>query len=157
MAEKNNATCSICNKSYYVCMGCGNTRQLQPWKTYCCSPDCYKVFQVVKGFSTGMYAKDEFKSKLNNIDLSNLENFRESVKLVIKDALKEDKPVAKVVKEINPVEVVAETKAAKVEKVEEVKTEKAVEDVAKVEKPEKPENIVKPTVTRKRNYKVDAE
>lgn len=154
MAEKNNATCSICNKSYYVCMGCGNAKQLQPWKTYCCSPDCYKVFQVVKGFSTGMYAKDEFKSKLNNIDLSNLESFRESVKIVIKDALKEDKPVAKIVKEVKPVEVVTETKIAEVEEVKEVKTEKVVEDVVKVEKPE---NIVKTTATRKRNYKVDAE
>lgn len=135
-------------------MGCGNAKQLQPWKTYCCSPDCYKVFQVVKGFSTGMYAKDEFKSKLNNIDLSNLESFRESVKIVIKDALKEDKPVAKIVKEVKPVEVVTETKIAEVEEVKEVKTEKVVEDVVKVEKPE---NIVKTTATRKRNYKVDAE
>ena len=145
MAEKNNATCSICNKPYYVCMGCGNTRQLQPWKTYCCSPDCYKVFQVVKGFSTGMYAKDEFKSKLNNINLSNLESFRESVKIIIKDALKEDKPVAKIAKKVEkPLEV-------NVAKVEE-KT--VVENTVEVEEPK---DVVKQTVSRKRNYKVDAE
>lgn len=45
---------------------------------------------MVRGFSTGVYAKDEFKSKLQNINLSNLENYREHIKAMIKDALKED-------------------------------------------------------------------
>ena len=31
----------------------------------------YKVFQAVRGLSTGVYSNDEFKSKLKNIDLSN--------------------------------------------------------------------------------------
>lgn len=151
MAEKNNATCGICGKSYYVCMGCGNTKQLQPWKIYCCSPDCYKVFQVVKGFSTDMYTEDEFKSKLNNVDLSNLENFKESVKVLIKGALKEEKPVAKTVKRVEP--VVKEAESVETE-VAEVKEETVVKNVIKVEKTE---NIVKPTVSRKRNFRVETE
>lgn len=63
---------------------------MQPWKIHCCSADCYKTYQVVRGFSTGVYTKDEFKSKLKSIDLSNLENYREHIKALIKDALKEE-------------------------------------------------------------------
>lgn len=90
MAEKNNATCSICDSGYYVCNSCKDSIRLQPWKIHCCSADCYKTYQVVRGFSTGVYTKDEFKSKLKNVDLSNLENYREHIKALIKDALKED-------------------------------------------------------------------
>ena len=88
--EKNNATCSICDSGYYVCNSCKDSIRLQPWKIHCCSADCYKTYQVVRGFSTGVYTKDEFKSKLKNVDLSNLENYREHIKALIKDALKEE-------------------------------------------------------------------
>lgn len=124
MAEKNNTTCSICGEPYHICMSCKDSIQLQPWKIYCCSADCYKVFQVVRGFSTGVYTKDEFKSKLKNIDLSNLENYREHIKSLIKDALKENSVVAS----------------------------KVIDAVTE-------ENMVdeKPTYSRKRKYKVEAE
>lgn len=91
MADKNNAVCKICGKPYYACMSCADSMKLKPWQTYCCSSNCYKVFQVVRGFSTGVYTKEEFKSKLQNIDLSDLENYREHIKDIIKDALKENK------------------------------------------------------------------
>lgn len=93
MSEKNNATCSICGKKYYACFSCKEAMNLHPWKLHCCSVDCYKTFQTVRGFSTGVYSKDEFKSKLKNLDLSNLDNYRQHIKALITDALKEDKAV----------------------------------------------------------------
>lgn len=147
MAEKNNATCSICGSGYHVCHSCKDSIQLQPWKIHCCSVDCFKTYQVVRGFSTGVYTKDEFKSKLQNINLSNLENYREHIKALIKDALKE-KPVAKAVEKIESIEAIIETDVA------EVKEEIVVENVAKVEEPK---NITKTTYTRKRNYKTETE
>ena len=93
MAEKNNSVCDICGESYYACLSCKDTMKLHPYKMYCCSPRHFQVFQVVRGFSTGVYTKDEFKSRLKNIDLSDLENYREHIKVLIKDALKEDEPV----------------------------------------------------------------
>lgn len=95
MAEKNNATCSICGSEYYACLSCKEAMNLHPWKLHCCSVDCYKTFQVVRGFSTGVYTKDEFKSKLQNIDLGNLDNYREHIKVLIKDTLKDDEIVEK--------------------------------------------------------------
>ena len=128
MAE-NNATCSICGKGYHLCLSCRDSIQLAPYKVHCCSADCYKVFQVIRGFSTGVYTEEEFKSKLKNVDLSNLENYREHIKALIKNALKE-KSVEKTIKEGEPVKTVV------TDRIEE-----------KVEKP----------VSRKRNYKVEVE
>lgn len=98
VAEKNNATCSICGSSYYKCLSCRDSIKLHPYKNYCCSVDCYKVFQIVRGYNTGVYNKDEFKSKLKNVNLNDLENYKESIKNLIKDALKEDEPVVKTTK-----------------------------------------------------------
>lgn len=91
MGEQNNATCSICGNPYHLCLSCKDSMKLHPWKIHCCSPDCYKTFQVVKGYNTGVYTKEEFKSKLKNIDLSNLENYKDNIKVLIKDTLKEEK------------------------------------------------------------------
>ena len=123
MAE-NNATCSICDKGYHLCLSCKDSIKLSPWKLHCCSVECYQTFQAVKGFSNGVYNKDEFKSKLKKIDLSNLENYREHIKVLIKDALKEEKPVAKVATEesaiVKEIETIAPRKKNyKVNKVEE--------------------------------------
>lgn len=142
MAE-NNATCSICGNGYHLCLSCRDAIQLAPYKVHCCSADCYKVFQVIRGFSTGVYTEEEFKSKLKNLDLSNLENYREHIKALIKNALKE-KPTTKIVKENKSVET----------KVVEVEKNAVVKDVVNVEKTD---DIVKPTVSRKRNYKVEVE
>lgn len=127
MVENNNATCSICGNGYHLCLSCKDKMRLHPWKTYCCSVDCYKTSQVVRGFSTGMYTKDEFKSRLKNIDLSNLENYKEHIKVLIKDALKED--------EVIEVELPV---------VEEIVAEEIEEMV-----------VEKPIYSRKRNYKVN--
>lgn len=102
--EKNNATCSICGREYHKCISCKDSMKLQPWKSVTDTAECYKVFQVVKGFSTGVYTKDEFKSKLKNIDLSNLESFRDHIKVLIKDALKEESVAEVVVEEVSVVE-----------------------------------------------------
>lgn len=127
MAE-NNAICSICGNSYHKCLSCRDSMNLQPWKMFTDTAEHYKVFQAVRGFSTGVYSKDEFKSKLKNIDLSDLENYREHIKALIKNALKEDEPV-----------------------VEEA-IEEAVEEIAAEDMP-----VVKASTARKRSYKVNNE
>ena len=130
MPEKNNSQCSICGSRYYACFSCKDKMKLHPWKAFCCSVDCYKVSQVVRGFSTGTYTKDEFKSRLKNVDLSNLDNYKEHIKTLIKDALEEDE--------------VTEVKALVIE---EIAKEEASDEMV----------IEKPVYSRKRNYKVEVE
>lgn len=138
MHEKNNAVCSICGKEYHVCLSCSDAMKLKPWKIYTDSQSCFQVFQVVRGFSTGVYTKDEAREKLQNVDLKNVDSFRPHIKKIVKDILKEDKVVVEATKKIE---------------------DTVVEDVkeVKVEKTEIDENIVKPTVSRKRNYRVETE
>ena len=137
MAE-NNAVCSICGKAYHLCLSCSDAMKLHPWKTYADTQECFKVFQVVRGFSTGVYTKDEAKEKLQNVDLKDVESFRPHIKKIVKDILKEEKVVVETTKKIENT---------------------VVENVAevKVEETEITEDVAKPIVSRKRNYKVEAE
>ena len=100
MAEKNNAVCSICGKGYHVCLSCADAMKVQPWKSFTDTSECFKVFQVVRGFSTGVYTKDEAKEKLQNVDLKDVDSFRPHIKKIVKDILKEEKAVVETVEEI---------------------------------------------------------
>lgn len=138
MAEKHNATCKICGKSYYACMSCADTMKLHPFKSFTDTAEHFKVFQVVRGLSTGVYTKDEAKEKFKNIDLSDMESFRPHIKEIVKDVLKEEKVVVKATEEVEDV---------------------VVEDVVEVtvEETEIVKDTVKPTMSRKKNYRVETE
>lgn len=87
MIELTNAKCAICGKDYYICMSCKNRIRLKPWTVYTDTPECYKVFQIIHGFSTGVYTKEEAKEKLQNIESIELESYKEEIKKVIEDIL----------------------------------------------------------------------
>lgn len=93
MAEKNNAVCDICGKEYYVCLSCSDAMKLHPFKSFTDTAEHFKIFQVVKGFLTGVYTKDEAKERLQNIDLKDSDSFKPHIKKILKDILKEDKAV----------------------------------------------------------------
>lgn len=143
MAE-NNAVCSICGKAYHLCLSCSDAMKLHPWKTYTDTQECFKVFQVVRGFSTGVYTKDEAKEKLQNVDLKDINSFRPHIKKIVKDILKEEKVVVKAAENIE------NTVVEDITEIEEIKVEET--EITKIT-----EDVVKPTVSRKRNYKVDGE
>lgn len=140
MAE-NNAVCSICGKAYHLCLACSDAMKLHPWKTYTDTQECFKVFQVVRGFSTGVYTKDEAKEKLQNVDLKDVDTFRPHIKKIVKDILKEEKVV------VETTEKIENTVVADVSEIAEIK----------VEETKIAEKVIKPTVSRKRNYKVESE
>ena len=138
MAE-NNATCSIFGKGYYACLSCRDSIKANPWKMHTDTAEHYKVYQIIHGFSTGVYTKNEVKAKLKNVYLDDLDTFRPHIKQIIKDILKEEKNAAKPVKKVvEPIKT----------EIAETKEETVVEDV---------ENIIKPIVSRKRNFKVETE
>lgn len=92
-AEKNNSTCAICGKGYYMCRSCKDQLRLSPWKIHTDTSEHFKIFQIVRGYSIGLYTKNEAKAKFENIDLSNLETFLPEVKSVIKTILSDDKNI----------------------------------------------------------------
>lgn len=100
-----NAKCAICGKDYYVCMSCKDRIRLKPWTIYTDTPDCYKIFQIIHGFSTGVYSKEEAKEKLKNIDLINFETLKDDIKKVIEDILVKDVTEVQEVENQKPVEI----------------------------------------------------
>ena len=138
MAKKNNAYCAICGNPYYVCMSCLDSMRLSPWKIHTDTAEHFKVYQIIHGFTSNVYSKDEAKVKLKNVNLSDLNTFRPHIKQIIEDILKEEKPIVRTVAKVKPIET----------EMKEVENNAVVENV---------EDIVKPIVSRKRNYKVNNE
>lgn len=93
MTEKINATCSICGKGYYKCLSCKDIMNLSPWKLHTDTSEHYKVFQILRGYSTKVYSKDEAKSKLQMVDLSDFNDLRDNIKNVINEIIKENKKI----------------------------------------------------------------
>ena len=105
MAEKNNAKCSICGRDYYLCLSCKDKMSAHPWKIFCDTSAHYQVFQVIRGYNTDVYTKDEARIKLKNINIEDIEDFKPNIKEIIKDILKEEKPVIKNIEEVKePIE-----------------------------------------------------
>ena len=92
MASKKNATCSICGKEYQMCISCKDEISLNPWKRHTDTSEHYKIYQIIHGYSTGVYNKSEAKSKFNNVDLSDLESLRDNIKSIINDIMSVDEP-----------------------------------------------------------------
>lgn len=86
MAEQNNTTCAICGKGYYLCISC-KSYQLTPWKIHTDTSEHFKIFQILRGVTTGVYTIPEAKEKLKNVDLSDMENFTDRIKERIQEIL----------------------------------------------------------------------
>ena len=83
MTEKINATCSICGKGYYMCISCKEMMSLNPWKRHTDTSEHYKIYQILHGYSIGVYNKEEAKSKLQMVDLSDFDSLRDNIKNLI--------------------------------------------------------------------------
>ena len=122
--KKYNATCAICGTPYHMCMSCGKDKGLV-WKRFCDTPEHYKIYQVVHGYTTGLYTKAEADKKLKNIDTSDIDELRPNIREILVGIMGNDKKV----------EPVAEDKAesvdveASVEPAEPVETEESSVDV----------------------------
>lgn len=114
MSKKNNATCSICGKGYTMCRSCDRDKPDMVWKLHCDCPEHYKIFQVIHGYTAGVYTGAEAAKKLERIDLSDFDELRDSVKVTINKIRNEAKPKVKVATktEVAPVMPVTEVKSA---------------------------------------------
>lgn len=110
--NKHNSFCAICGKSYYYCNSCKDTAHLYPYKILTDTAEHYKVFMVVRGYNNGLYTKEEAYERLKNVDTSDIDNYKDNIKKIVKDILqvgvdnssvvsKEEKSVDKVVEDNN--------------------------------------------------------
>ena len=99
MAEINNATCSICGREYYKCISCKDLINLNPWKRYTDTSEHYKIYQILHGFNTNVYTKEEAKLKLQIVDLSDFDSLRDNIKNIIIDIMGKDETIVNSVEE----------------------------------------------------------
>lgn len=90
MTNKNNAICRICGQPYYLCTSCKDFQILYPWKLHTDTTEHYKIYQIIHGYSTGIYNKSEAKERLENVDLSDLKTLRENIQVIINEIIKSD-------------------------------------------------------------------
>lgn len=96
--NKPNAKCAICGTSYHMCMSCGKDKGLV-WKRFCETPEHYKIYQVVHGYTTGLYTKAEADKKLRNIDTSDIDELRPNIREILVGIMGNDKEVEPVVED----------------------------------------------------------
>lgn len=84
---QNNSECVICGKQYHYCGSCKEQNDLAPWRILTDTSEHYKVFQIIRGYNLGIYTKEETRAKLSNVDLSDIESFKENIKSKIKSII----------------------------------------------------------------------
>lgn len=85
-----NASCSICGRGYHICISCRDNMKNKPWQMHTDTSEHYKIYQIIHGFSTGVYTKEEAKSKMKAVDLSDMDCFRDHIKEIILTILHDD-------------------------------------------------------------------
>lgn len=133
MTEKINATCSICGRGYYMCLSCKDMMSLNPWKQHTDTSEHYKIYQILRGYSTGVYNQDEAKSKLQMVDLSDLNDLRDNIKELIVNVIGEDK---------NTVDNVVETETETEVEVENVDLDMVLSEKPKTARRRKSSKVV---------------
>lgn len=98
--NKLNAKCAICGTPYHMCMSCGKDKGLV-WKRFCDTPEHYKIYQVVHGYTTGLYTKAEADKKLRNIDTSDIDKLRPNIREILVGITGNDKKVEPVVESVD--------------------------------------------------------
>ena len=90
MALKPNATCAICGKEYVMCYSCKHDRAAAPWKMHCDTAEHYKVYQIIHGYTCGVYTEKEAAKKLKNVNLDDVDEFRPHIKDIVKNIMDVD-------------------------------------------------------------------
>ena len=94
--KKNNAVCIICGKEYHLCIACErNKGNWKSWRTITDTENCYKIYKVLNDYSFNKISKNEAKALLENLDLKNLNSFKEKIKEKIKEIMKTKKQYSK--------------------------------------------------------------
>lgn len=100
MTNKLNAKCAICGTPYHMCMSCSKDKGLV-WKRFCDTPEHYKIYQLVHGYTTGLYTKAEADKKLKNIDTSDIDELRPNIREILVGIMGNDKKVEPVVESVD--------------------------------------------------------
>ena len=100
MAKIKARKCIVCGKEYEYCNRCSSHATMPTWMALYHDDNCRSIMNIATEYMAGNLAKADAKAQLNNCDLSNKANFKESVAKAVdeiftaKKAAKSDEVVA---------------------------------------------------------------
>jgi len=104
----NNRKCIVCGKEYEFCRHCSdNALAEDTWRTLYCDSNCKDIFEVLNQYGFSHIDAKETKQRLDKLDLSKLEEFREDLKRQIQKIRKEAdeiKPQPQIIPQTKPQE-----------------------------------------------------
>ena len=77
---KGEKICATCRSNYDFCPKCNRDKDKPLWYFTFCSQNCHDIYEITSSFENGKIDADEAKLKLDNLNLSKLDNFGESYK-----------------------------------------------------------------------------
>lgn len=78
--DRRNRICAVCRNEYQFCNKCREDSNKPLWFFSFCSENCHDIYETTSKFEDNRIDAHDAKSKLNNLDLSKLDNFGASYK-----------------------------------------------------------------------------
>ena len=123
---KGKKICATCRSEYDFCPKCNKDKDKPLWYFTFCSQNCHDIYEITSSFENGKIDADEAKLKLNNLNLSKIDNFGESYKKSINKIMSSASIKESVITEDV---VVEETEINAVEQVDEKENNDITEEV----------------------------
>lgn len=79
MAKIKARKCIVCGKEYEYCNRCSSHATMPTWMALYHDDNCRSIMNIATEYMAGNLSKADAKAQLNNCDLSNKVNFKESV------------------------------------------------------------------------------
>ena len=123
---KGEKICATCRSNYDFCPKCNRDKDKPLWYFTFCSQNCHDIYEITSSFENGKIDADEAKLRLNNLNLSKLDNFGESYKKSISKIINSASIKERV---ITKDAVVEETEINAIEQVDEKENNDITEEV----------------------------
>ena len=85
MAKVKTRKCIVCGTEYEYCNRCSSHAAMPTWMALYHDDNCRSVMNIATEYMAGNLTKADAKSQLDNCDLSNKKNFKESVVKVLNE------------------------------------------------------------------------
>ena len=79
MAKIKARKCIVCGKEYEYCNRCSSHANMPTWMALYHDDNCRTIMNIATEYMAGNIIKADAKSQLDNCDLTNKKNFKESV------------------------------------------------------------------------------
>ena len=88
-----NRICKTCGKKYFFCSNCDKNLNDPQWKLMWHEENCKNIFEIVSSYVQKQIPKEVAKEKLEKCNLREVYTFKENIRLIIEEIIREDKKV----------------------------------------------------------------